>query len=218
LTDANIVTALDISDSMMRHEEWIELDGLIRAVAHPALIAAIGAGRHGRVGFAAFSWASDGDFQVVVPWTALGSSRDAERIANMLGKMPRRGADNDSDAHARSPDRMTDISAAIRFGLELLAAAPFRTDRLVINVCGNGIDNVGEEPERARELAISLGVVINGVVVGSDPKLATYYQERVISGAGSFALQAQQPAALTNIMLKKLLLDLLAGAGESLRG
>jgi len=31
--DANLVTALDASDSMMRHEEWVFLDGMARAVA-----------------------------------------------------------------------------------------------------------------------------------------------------------------------------------------
>jgi hypothetical protein len=213
-TDANIVTALDVSDSIMRHEEWIELDGLIRAVVHPAFLAAVRAGRHGRIGFAAIAWSSHGDFRVIIPWTVLGSAAEAERIAHALRRMPRRGdaayGGDHGGAGLPSPDRMTDISGAIRFGQELLTVAPFRTKRPVLNVCGDGFDNVGEGPEGARDLAVGAGITINGLAIGPEPGVAAYYRDRVIGGPGSFVVEAREPTAFVEAMLKKLLLELLA--------
>jgi Protein of unknown function (DUF1194) len=215
--DANLVTALDASDSMMRHEEWVLLDGMARAVVHPAFLAAVRAGRHRRVGFAAFAWSSHRDLRVVVPWAVLGSQADAERIAHALARAPRRGdtafgGDQDRSEAQPSPDRMTDVSEALRYGLDLLAAAPHGAARPVLNVCGNGVDNVGEGPERARGLALGAGVTVNGLVVGDKPGLAAYYRERVAAGPGSFVVEAREPADVADATLRKLLLDLLSSA------
>src|SRR3712207_2074697 len=158
--DVNVVTALDASDSMMRHEEWIELDGMARAVSDTAFLAAVQAGVHHRIGFAAFTWSNHGDLQVMVPWTVLGSPADAERIADRLREVPRyddRAADMRQGDAAGSPDRLTDLSAAIRFGLDLLEAAPHRARRLVLNVSGNGVDNSGEGPRAGREIGRASG-------------------------------------------------------------
>jgi Protein of unknown function (DUF1194) len=42
-TDANLITALDVSDSMMRHDQRVEFEGLAKALVHPAVLAAIAA-------------------------------------------------------------------------------------------------------------------------------------------------------------------------------
>lgn len=216
--DANLVTALDASDSVMRHEEWILLDGMARAISHPAFLAAVRAGRHRRVGFAAFAWSSHGDLRPVVPWAVLGSEADVERIARTLAKAPRRGDESFGGDHDRSeappsPERMTDISEAVRHGVGLLAAAPHGSERPVLNVCGNGSDNVGEGPERARDLAVGAGVTVNGLVIGEEPGLAAYYRERVAGGPGSFVVEARKPADVADAMLRKLVLDLLSSDG-----
>jgi hypothetical protein len=44
-TDANLATAQDVSDSIMRHEEWLEFEGLAKAVTSAALLDAIASGR-----------------------------------------------------------------------------------------------------------------------------------------------------------------------------
>lgn len=221
--DANLVTALDASDSIMRHEEWIELDGMRRAVEHPAFLAAVRAGRHQRVGFAAFTWSSHGTGRLVVPWTVLGSRTDVERVAHMLAQVPRRtdrtfGGGQDRDEVPAAPDRRTDVSAALRYGLDLLVTAPHRTDRPILNICGNGVDNVGEGPERARDTALRAGVIVNGLIVGRTPALAAYYRERVAGGPGSFVIEMPGPAAVAEAMLRKFLLDLLAGGGTEGQG
>lgn len=221
--DANLVTALDLSDSIMRHEEWIELDGIRRAVSHPDFLAAILAGRHRRIGFAAFTWSSHGDLREVVPWAVLGSAADIERVALALAKISRRGGAALGGGRGRleapaPADRLTDVSEAIRHGLRLLATPPHQGSRSVLNILGNGPDNVGEGPEQARDLALGAGVTVNGLVIGKEPGLAAYYRERVATGPGSFVIEAREPTDVAAAMLTKFLSDLQAldvGGGRS---
>lgn len=214
--DANLVTALDASDSVMRHEEWIEVVGLLRAVSHPEFLAAIRAGPRGRIGFAAFAWSSGGPPRLVVPWTVIGSPEDAARVARALAATPWRW---DAGAgSAAGPEARTDVSAALRFGLDLLAAAPHPAARWVLNVCGDGVDNVGEGPDGARDAALAAGVTVNGLVLGGEPGVAAYYRERVVGGPGSFVLEARDPADVRDAMRRKLLLDLTAGAASGRSG
>ncbi len=219
-TDANLVTALDVSDSIMRHEEWIEFDGIARAVVHPAFLNAVLAGRHRRIGFAVYTWSSHGKLRVVVPWTVIGSADDAERVTRLLWGAPR----IDRSEHygfSRNPRRrpppgfQTDISAAIRFGSAMIESAPKGAERAVINVCGNGVDNVGEGPERARDRALASGVTINGLVVGDKPEVVAYYRSRVVGGTGSFVLEVKEPAGFADAMVTKLLMDLVAVRGDN---
>ena len=216
-TDANLVTALDVSDSIMRHDEWLEFDGMARAVVDSRFLEVVFSGRHGRVGFAVYVWSSHGNLRVVVPWTLIASVEDAERVAGLLRDAPRidrshyGGGDGARDDDARwVPSFDTDISTAIRFGLDLLASAPRPTQRAVINICGNGIDNVGGNPREARDLAMASGVTVNGLVLGDRTDVAAYYRDHVTGGAGSFVMQVRRPAAVAEAMVTKLLRDLVA--------
>jgi hypothetical protein len=144
-TDANLVTALDVSDSMMRHEAWIGFDGIIRAVVAPAFLEAIAQGRYGRIGFAVFTWSAGGSFQVLVPWTIIDSQAAAERVARTLSGVPRPAPDGGGDDDASGvqhvlpkPDGRTDISGAIEFGADLMESAPHGAGRRVLNIVGNG--------------------------------------------------------------------------------
>src|SRR5918996_4913227 len=83
-TDANLVTVLDVSGSIMRHEEWLEFEGLAKAIVDAAVLDAIAGGRHRRIGFAGFTWSSGGRFDALVPWTLIASIDDAERVAATL--------------------------------------------------------------------------------------------------------------------------------------
>jgi hypothetical protein len=120
-TDANLVTALDVSDSIMRHEEWLEFEGLAKAVTSAALLDAIAHGQHGRIGFAVFNWSSGGRFELLVPWTLIASTADAEGVATMLRGAPRIGRPGwvryggRREVPPTGPDLHTDTSATIEF-------------------------------------------------------------------------------------------------------
>ena len=215
-TDANLATALDVSDSIMRHEEWLEFEGLAKAVTSAALLDAIAGGRHGRIGFAVFAWSSGGRFELFVPWTLIASVADAERVATMLRGAPRidrsgwarHGGRREVPSLGR--DLRTDISATIDFAIELALLAPFSSMRGIINVCANGKDNVGADPRRARDRAVATGMTVNGLVLGRIDGLAGYFREHVQGGAGSFVIEVTKPEALAQAMIEKLLRDLVA--------
>jgi hypothetical protein len=57
---------------------------MLRAISHPAFLAAVQSGRHRQVGFTAFTWSSHGELRVVVPWVVLGSAADMAFVALAL--------------------------------------------------------------------------------------------------------------------------------------
>jgi hypothetical protein len=214
-TDANLITALDVSDSVMRHEERLEFEGLARAIVDPAVLDAIAGGRYGRIGFAVFTWSSGGHFEVLVPWTLIASVDDAKRVAATLrsfgiDRSSWERQDNGSGGRGKKPEAWTDISRTIDFAAALALAAPHVSQRAVINVCANGRDNVAEDPRAARDRALAEGIVVNGLVIGGSTDLADYFGTHVRGGAGSFVLEVAEPAALVDAMIEKLLRDLIA--------
>jgi Ca-activated chloride channel homolog len=198
-TDANLATALDVSDWIMRHEEWLEFEGLAKAVNSAALLDAIASGQHGRIGFAVFTWSSGGRFELLVPWTLIASIADAERVATMLRRAPRidrRGWVRYSARREMPPsgtDLRTDVSATIDFAIDLALVAPYSATRSIVNVCGNGRDNVGTGPRAARDRAVATGMTVNGLVLGAKDGLAGYFRAHVQGGAGSFVIEVTRP-------------------------
>jgi hypothetical protein len=211
-SDANLITALDLSDSIMRHEEWVEFAGVAYALEHEAFLAALAAGRHGRIGFSVFVWSSDAGHHLIVPWTSIASQRDAARVADLmrtarnLYRFGHRMGAEDSGTEGRR----TDISAAIGFATRLAGTAPFETHRTMINICGNGEDNVGQHPDDARDRALARGFVINGPVVSEKDRIVDYYRKHVQGGPGSFVLAVDEPREMAATMLEKFLRDLIA--------
>ncbi|HIC82207.1 MAG TPA: DUF1194 domain-containing protein, partial [Kiloniellaceae bacterium] len=88
-TDFNLITAIDVSDSISRHEEWLQLTGLSRGVVHPGFLSLVREGLMQRIGVMAFTWSSDGQVRIVVPWTVIAGPEDAARVAAQLRDAPR---------------------------------------------------------------------------------------------------------------------------------
>jgi len=215
VTDVNIVTAIDISDSVDPKTAAVEIDGMAEAIRAPDVIQAIQSGRHRRIGFAVFAW-RDGAYPELVSWTMIASAEDAHAVSGRLQSDFRAFAAADPPAPTMSP-HMTDLSGAIDHAAILLLTAPYVADRSVVNVIGNGWDNVGEGPRRARDRVIAKGGTINGVVLGFDPVLMGYYRGNVIGGPGAFLLSVDDPATMAEVLARKFLYDIARGSGDSPR-
>jgi hypothetical protein len=211
-TDANIVTALDISDSVDPEAAATEIQGMAQAIRAPEIIEAIQSGRHGRIGFAIFAW-RDGAYPELVSWTSIASAADARAAARRLESDFRAFTAADPPAPPSAP-HMTDLSGAIDHAAILLLTAPFVADRSIVNVIGNGWDNVGEGPQRARDRIVAQGGTVNGVIVGFDPVLMSYYRSTVIGGPGAFLLSIEDPAAMPDVLARKFLYDMALSRGE----
>jgi len=203
-TDANIVTGLDLSGSIEARDAQIQADGIAMAIRSPEIVAAIQRGNHGRIGFAVFVWA-DGNYPVLVSWRLIGSSQDAlavsqeisDRLHLILGSevVVKLGA-------------LTDLSGAIDYGGEMLRAAPFATNHRIVNIIGNGVDNVTEGASPARDRLVAQGVTINGVALGHDRAIYEYFRREVIGGPKAFALTANDPNNLVDVLARKFVTEI----------
>jgi Protein of unknown function (DUF1194) len=202
-TDANIITGLDVSDSISTVETQLQIDGMARAIRDPEILAAIQRGHHQRIGFAVFAWA-DGDYPVLVSWRSIGSEADARAAADEMAarlKLLTQSA-------GTLVGSLTDLSSAMDYGFAMLGEAPYTTDREVLNIIGNGEDNVGEDPRRARDGLVSQGITINGVVLGNNPALVEYYRQTVIGGPTAFVLSVNNADSLREVFARKFVSEI----------
>jgi Ca-activated chloride channel family protein len=219
--DANLITALDTSASVGRYEEWLEREGVARAVVHPGFLEVIKSGHHRRIGFAVFTWSSHGHTTTLVPWTTIATPEDATRVSqhllsiNLIEESQLLDRDLPTD-HYEAPkeQHQTDIALAIRSASALLNSAPSRSPRSVINIVGNGPSNSGMEPAKARDAALDAGQIVNGLVIGYGLAAdVSYYRTNVVGGPGSFVMQVANPQEMTEAFLAKFRLDV-AGSSE----
>ena len=202
-TDANIITGLDISDSISTVETQLQVDGMARAIRDPEILAAIHRGQHQRIGFAVYAWA-DGDYPVLVSWRSIESEADARAASEeMVARLKAL-----TESSTTLVGSLTDISAAMGYGLAMLGEAPFATDREVLNIIGNGEDNVGEDPKRARDGLVAQGVTINGVVLGNNPALLEYYRHQVIGGPSAFVMPVNNADSMTEVFARKFVSEI----------
>ena len=203
VTDANIVTALDISDSVTAVDMRREIEGLAQAIRSPEILAAIRSGPHGRIGFAMFAW-HRGQFPLIVPWTLIASPEDAREVAARIAARLRVDVEQEARRSERFYyGRLTDLSQAIDHAAELVRALPFAADRSLVNIIGNGTDNVGEDAPAARDRILAMGVTVNGVVFGGDPLLVDYYRQQVVGGPGAFVLSVDEAGHMVEVLARK---------------
>jgi Protein of unknown function (DUF1194) len=216
-TDANLITAIDVSGSIKRADERLEFEGMAEAVLDPRFLRAIQRGRHGRIGFVAFTWAN-GEYLSLVPWTMIASGADALQVAARLriarGK-PVVGYATRIPSKTRPwrTGHATDVSAAIERAIEVSSQAPFASGHNVINVCANGTDNVGTGPDAARDRADARGLIVNGLILGNRADaeaIAGYFRDHVQAGPGSFVIVARAFEDIASAMLAKFLFELAA--------
>jgi len=203
-TDANIVTGLDVSGSIEPREAEIQVEGIAMAIRSPAIIAAIQHGRFGRIGFAVFAWA-DRRYPVLVSWRVIDSPQEALETSKEVAARLRAILDSDL---AATVGTLTDLSGAIDYGGVMLRSAPFATDHRILNIVGNGIDNVGEGAAPARDRLVAQGITINGVALGYDRTIYEYYHREVIGGPTAFVLPAHDPSTLTEVLARKFSLEI----------
>lgn len=203
-TDANIVTGLDLSGSIDARDAQIQADGIAMAIRSPEIITAIQSGRYGRIGFSVFIWA-DGNYPVLVSWRLIGSPQEAlsasEEIADRLRAIL------GSDVLVKL-GALTDLSGAIDYGGEMLRTAPFATNHRIVNIIGNGIDNVAEGASTARDRLVAQGVTINGVTLGYDRSIYEYFRREVIGGPKAFVLTAHDPNNLVDVLARKFVTEI----------
>ena len=210
--DVALVLAVDISLSMDREEQRAQRDGYVEAVQHPAFHDAVRRGRHGRIALAYVEWGAPWDQRTTVDWTVIDSAASAAAFAGRLAAAP------------LTTGRGTSITRAIDYAIALFADAP-PAERRVIDISGDGPNNMGGPVLEARTRAMAAGVEINGLPlmlkaydpVFSVPDLDRYYETCVITGPAAFVLPVTDGRQFSGAIRQKLILEL-AQAGPQFPG
>lgn len=192
-----LALALDTSASVDKFEARLQFEGLASALADPRVAEAILTPEGDHIYLAVFEWSGYSQQLPILGWTRLDSAGAIQTVAERL-----RG-------HVRAPVFLaTAIGKAVEFGGRLLRGAP-PCARRVLDVSGDGVNNIGAGPGYFYERGDLNGAVVNGLVIrGADPDPLTYYRTEVIFGPGAFVETAENYADFRRAMTRKLLREI----------
>ena len=204
--DLELVLAVDVSGSVDGFEARLQRNGYVAAFADPLVLNAIQSGPLGRIAVTYFEWAGFGHTVATVPWTLIASDKDAQAFAEVLNERPIvRG-------------RFTSISGAIGFATALLDQSGFEGARRVIDISGDGPNNIGPLVTTARDRAARQAITINGLPIVNDrpqpfglpqiPDLDLYFESCVIGGPGAFIVVAESFEDFGSAIRRKLILEI----------
>lgn len=205
--DVELLLMVDVSRSMTARELEIQRRGYAAALRSDEVHAAIRNGLLQRIAVSYVEWA--GTQEVVVPWRVLDSRADLDAFAT------------DLTAQFDPAIRRTSISGALAFGAASIRDNAFHGLRRVIDVSGDGPNNLGAPVTRARDAALAEGLIINGLPLltregmGSDwhlDHLDVYYETCVIGGPGAFVIPVLDWEDFAAAVRRKLVLEIAAPA------
>ena len=201
--------AADISRSVDAAKFKLQRDGYASALTNPRVIGAIQSAPNGRIAICYVEWSGAGAQAVIVDWTSIGTAAEAKAFADKVTAAPRLFMER------------TAIGAAIDFSVAQFSRSPFSASRLVIDVSGDGTNNIGRDVVAARDAALALGITINGLAILSEVPLPfnpqhthppggllKYYEDNVIGGPGAFAIAAETHEAFPPSILSKLIKEI----------
>jgi len=196
--DANLVLAVDASGSVDNTRFELQKEGYAAAFRNPKVLAAIRAGDHQSIAVSMVQWTGPTLHVVVVPWMVVRDQRTAMALAAAIDAAPRQIFGGG-----------TSLSGAIDYSVIMLAANSIRATRQIIDISGDGSNNIGRLPTQARDEAVKLGIRINGLpILTLEPDLDVYYRQNVIGGPGAFVIAAKNYDQFADAILRKLIAEI----------
>ena len=200
--DVNLVLAIDASGSVDDERFELQKKGFGAAFRDPKVLQAIRAGNHRSIAVSMLQWTGPILQEVMVPWTLVADERSAEILAATIEAAPRRLMGGG-----------TSVSGAIDYSVKMLAASPYRGTRRVIDISGDGSNNLGRPAEQARDEAVQMGIRINGLpILAVEPDLDEYFRKNVIGGPGAFVIPAKNYDQFAEAILRKLITEISLGS------
>jgi len=207
--DLLLVLAADVSRSVTEPKFKLQREGAAAAISDPEVVRAMTSGPHRRIAVCFVEWATVGQQAVVIDWTVIDDGEAARSFGDKLVELPRSFAGS------------TSISHAIDFSMIQLERSPYKAERRVIDISGDGNNNSGRSVTDARDDALAKGVTINALVIltplaesfrpeHTNPPggLEKYFQDNVIGGFGAFTVVAENHEAFGRALTKKLIAEI----------
>lgn len=191
--EAALVLAMDVSGSVDAGEYRLQVDGLAAALADDAIREVL---LRGDVALAVTQWSAVGQQAVVLPWARMRSLRDVEAFRDAVRRMPR-----------AFPGSDTAVGEALAHALDLFAEVP-DCRRRIVDMSGDGDENVGFTLPRVRPRAIAERVEVNGLAIEAmGVSISNFYRRWVIT-PGGFVETAQGHVDYARAIRAKLLREL----------
>jgi Protein of unknown function (DUF1194) len=198
--DLMLVLAVDASGSVSQRRFELQKQGYAAAFRNPRVLRAIQSLMTQSIAVTMLQWTGPRLQVHVVPWTQVKDAASAEDFAGAIERVPRQLFGGG-----------TSISGAIDFSRLILLQSPFSASRRVIDISGDGANNIGRPVQFARDEAVRDGITINGLpILAVEPDLDTYYFENVIGGPGAVMVPAENFESFGEAILKKLIIEIAA--------
>lgn len=206
--DTELVIAVDVSNSMDPDEQVLQREGYMTGLTSREFLSALRGGTHGKVALTYIEWAGLYDQKIVVPWRLIDGPEAADAVANEIARAPYR----------RAP--RTSIFGALQFAKPLFDASGYGGIRRVIDVSGDGVNNMGPPVTMMRDEVLSAGITINGLPIMLKRRagygmwetqfdnLDVYYEDCVIGGPGSFVIPIKERAQFKEATRHKLVFEI----------
>ncbi len=209
--DLLLVLAVDNSRSINDGQFQQLRAGHAAAIKDQSVLHAIGTGIHQRVAISLIDWSGYYEQKVVVDWMLVHDAASAQAFSEKVAAAP------------RSFNRTTAIGAAINFAVAHFETAPFEAARRVLDISGDGTENVGEgEAPQARDKAVARGLVINATAIVTAPMprnwnpghinppggLKYYWEANVAGGTESFVMAAAGFPGFKSTAIEKLVTEI----------
>jgi hypothetical protein len=206
-TDVSValVLAVDTSFSVSNDRFQLQKQGYAAAFRNPQVLNAIRSLATQSIAVTMFQWTGPLLHVVAADWTLIKDEASANGLAAAIAAAPRqlfRGG--------------TSISGAIDYARVLLAGGPFKGARRIIDISGDGSNNIGRPVTIARDEAVADGIGINGLpILTVEPDLDHYYYDNVIGGPGAFMIPAANYDTFADAILKKLISEIAMAAPDA---
>ena len=196
--DLQLVLAVDVSGSVNPQRFELQKMGYVAAFQNKRVLSAILGGRNQSIAITMTQWSGPFLQSQVVPWTLLKDEATVKAVAGMIESAPRMMYGGG-----------TSISGAIDHSATLFAQSPYKAERRVIDISGDGSNNRGRSVTQARDEAVDAGLVINGLpILAFEPVLDQYFKDYVIGGPGAFMIAAKDFETFAEAILMKLIIEI----------
>jgi hypothetical protein len=182
---------VDVSGSVSASEFALQRDGYVNVFSNANFYNnVIGSGA---IAVNYIYWSGTGQQQQTVGWSLIDSQVSANAFAAAIA------------AAARPFSGSTAPGSAINFAVPLFASNSFDGLRQVIDVSGDGQQNIGASTTAARDAALLAGIdAINGLAILGESGLLTWYNNNIKGGTGAFVLAANDFADFQNAIDQKI--------------
>ncbi len=205
--DVELMLAVDVSYSMGPKELELQRRGYAEALTSPEVIQAIRTGYYQKVAITYVEWSGTYDQRVIRDWTLIETEADLASFAASL------------TAYFDESLRRTSISGVLDYAPLDFRTNGFQGERRVIDISGDGPNNMGRPVTFARDELVAEGFIINGLpLMTTDLErdnpffdladLDLYYQSCVIGGPLSFMVPVNSWKEFPAAVRRKLVLEL----------